>query len=63
MVEVIAFVLKHLREELDRFLHSKEYDITASDMHWAITVPAIWKPAAKQMMREAAYLVCIIAII
>ena len=27
----------------------------AIDIQWVLTVPAIWKPAAKQFMREAAY--------
>ena len=25
------------------------------EIRWVITVPAIWRPAAKQLMREAAY--------
>ena len=29
----------------------------AEDIKWVITVPAMWRPAAKQFMREAAYLV------
>ena len=29
----------------------------AMDIQWVLTVPAIWKPAAKQFMREAAYVV------
>ena len=28
---------------------------TAKDIQWVLTVPAIWSPAAKQFMREAAY--------
>ena len=27
----------------------------SGDVQWVLTVPAIWKPAAKQFMREAAY--------
>ena len=30
-------------------------DFGGSDVQWVLTVPAIWKPAAKQFMREAAY--------
>ena len=29
----------------------------AMDIQWVLTVPAIWKNAAKQFMREAAYMV------
>lgn len=35
----------------------------ALDIQWVLTVPAIWKPAAKQFMREAAYMVNNIEII
>jgi hypothetical protein len=28
--------------------------IRNSDIHWVLTVPAIWNDAAKQFMREAA---------
>ena len=56
-MEVIAFVLKHLRDEMNKYLSLKRCGATATYMDWAITVPAIWKPAAKQVMREAAYLV------
>ena len=28
--------------------------IMKSDVHWVLTVPAIWSDAAKQFMREAA---------
>ena len=27
----------------------------SGEVQWVLTVPAIWKPAAKQFMREAAY--------
>ena len=29
--------------------------LQATDFHWVLTVPAIWKDRGKQMMREAAY--------
>ena len=28
--------------------------LTKDDVHWVVTVPAIWSDAAKQFMREAA---------
>ena len=34
-----------------------------SDVHWVLTVPAIWSDAAKQFMREAAEMVSVISII
>ena len=34
--------------------------ITMNDIHWVLTVPAIWSDAAKQFMREAAIKVSVI---
>ena len=57
-VEVIALVLKYLKENLLNVLTRAGHTANkASDFQWVITVPAIWKPRGKQMMREAAYLV------
>ena len=54
LVEVIAYVLKHLKQRLwDRLKRAPQ--LTTADIHWVITVPAIWKQDGKQMMREAAY--------
>ena len=30
-------------------------NILDEDIRWVLTVPAIWKPSAKQFMRAAAY--------
>ena len=58
MVEVIAFVLKHIKSKLaDELNKLTESTLKTSEMHWVITVPAIWTPDSKQMMREAAYMV------
>ena len=55
LVEAIAFVLKHMKHQLAVELSRAAPRLKASDMHWVITVPAIWKPDGKQLMREAAY--------
>ena len=54
--------IKFLREHLENHLHSKEIigGLQASDVLWVLTVPAIWTDPAKQFMREAANLVCIL---
>ena len=54
-MEVIAYVLKHLKECLRQKLKRAAPDLKPADIHWVITVPAIWKQDGKQMMREAAY--------
>ena len=64
IIEVIAFVLKHLKSNFEDELVTHNIQDTnktrimkASDFTWVITVPAIWDDKGKQMMREAAYTV------
>lgn len=57
LVEVIAFVLKYLKSQLERHLENTISPLKGSDFDWVITVPAIWKARGKRMMREAAYMV------
>ena len=59
LVEVIAFILKHLKEQLEENLARTPTPLIATDFEWVITVPAIWKARGKSMMREAGYMVCI----
>ena len=61
-MEVIAFALSYLKNELKKSLDVQAAGVPGvcvnlEDFHWVITVPAIWTPQAKQMMREAACLV------
>ena len=53
--DVIALFIKHLKDELEKRFQSSNINLTATDFHWVITVPAIWSASRKQMMREAAY--------
>lgn len=57
LVEVIAFIIKALKEELIKKLSMTVRALKTTDFHWVVTVPAIWKARAKRMMREAAYMV------
>ena len=57
IIEVIAFVLKHLKSNFEDELVTHNIQNKASDFTWVITVPAIWDDKGKQMMREAAYTV------
>ena len=57
LVEVIAHMLKYLKDEFIRVLRKSELELKATDFDWVITVPAIWKARGKQMMREAGYMV------
>ena len=58
LVEVIAHILKYLKDELIRQLNASDMHLEATDFDWVITVPAIWRARGKQMMREAGYKVC-----
>ena len=57
LVDVIAQILKHLKNELIKNLLQEPLGprLEATDFDWVITVPAIWRSRGKQMMREAGY--------
>ena len=57
LVEVIAFVLKYLKCQLERHLEITANLLKGADFDWVIAVPAIWKARGKRMMREAGYMV------
>ena len=60
LVDVITYILRYLKTELlDRHLGMGGHAFTATDFDWVVTVPAIWRAGGKQMMREAAYNVCV----
>ncbi|XP_011406944.1 PREDICTED: heat shock 70 kDa protein 12A-like [Amphimedon queenslandica] len=56
LVEVIAFILKYLKNELMKKFSETARPLKTTDFDWVITVPAIWNARGKRMMREAAYL-------
>ena len=57
LVEVIAYILKYLKDSLIKHLAPTVRPLKTTDFDWVITVPAIWDARGKRMMREAAYLV------
>ena len=63
LVEVIAFVLKYLKHKLEEHLSNMQQPLKSDEFDWVITVPAIWKARGKRMMREAAYMVYVYAIL
>ncbi|XP_011404042.1 PREDICTED: heat shock 70 kDa protein 12A-like [Amphimedon queenslandica] len=56
LLEVIAFILKYLSEELQEHLSRTVLPLKKNNFDWVITVPAIWDAQSKRMMREAAFL-------
>ena len=57
LIEVIATVLRHLKEQLEEHLSRTISPLKATEFNWVITVPAIWQNRGRRMMREAGYLV------
>lgn len=51
---VFSISLKYIRDHLFKSLSDKFSEIQKEDIHYVLTVPAIWDDNAKQFMREAA---------
>ena len=56
---VFSHSIRYLKDKAIEIIREVTGDdgYNAMDIQWILTVPAIWKPAAKQFMREAAYMV------
>ncbi|XP_022802762.1 heat shock 70 kDa protein 12A-like isoform X1 [Stylophora pistillata] len=54
---VFAHSMRFLKDRAIEIIRERTGDekYNEKDIRWVITVPAIWRPAAKQFMREAAY--------
>lgn len=54
---MFAHSIKFLKDEAIKVICQLTGDehYNVSDIQWVLTAPAIWTPAAKQFMREAAY--------
>ena len=55
LVEVIAYILRYLKDNFITKLNRAMLDLEVTDFDWVITVPAIWRNRSKQIMREAGY--------
>ncbi|KAL4230331.1 Heat shock 70 kDa protein 12A [Mactra antiquata] len=53
--EVFGAVIKYFKDKLLDFLKRQGTGVENEDIHWVLTVPAIWTDSAKQFMRESAY--------
>lgn len=54
---VFSYALRYFRDTCLKELSDMaiaDHPITAADIQWVITVPAIWRQSAKQFMRHAA---------
>ena len=55
LMEVIAIMLKYLKDQLINHLSRTVTPLKASQFEWVITIPEIWRSRGRHMMREAAY--------
>ncbi|KAH3831105.1 heat shock 70 kDa protein 12A-like [Dreissena polymorpha] len=53
-IDVFGKVIWYLKDHLMKAMKKKN-NVENKDIHWIITVPAIWTDSSKQFMREAAY--------
>lgn len=53
-LDLFAQVIRYLKNHLLSALDTKGTTVNNKDIHWVLTVPAIWTDSAKQFMREAA---------
>ncbi|KAK3602831.1 hypothetical protein CHS0354_026385 [Potamilus streckersoni] len=52
--KIFGAAIKFLKKHLLDTLSTRGTGVAENDIHWVLTVPAIWSDAAKQFMREAA---------
>ena len=52
--KVFSASIKFLKNDLMKISEKRIAELTTKDIHWVLTVPAIWNDSAKQFMREAA---------
>ena len=57
-LKVFQFAIQYLKDHLFKSISDKIKGIQEHDLHYVLTVPAIWEDSAKQFMREAATKVC-----
>ncbi|XP_045203760.2 heat shock 70 kDa protein 12B-like isoform X2 [Mercenaria mercenaria] len=53
-MKVVTECIRYLKDHLIKTCEDKKTGLNTSEMHWVLTVPAIWDDSAKQFMREAA---------
>ncbi|KAL3859668.1 hypothetical protein ACJMK2_009876 [Sinanodonta woodiana] len=53
-IDVFSLSIKCLKNHMTQMLEKRGTGVIDTEIHWVLTVPAIWSDAAKQFMREAA---------
>ena len=62
-MKVFSESIKYLKDHFVETINSRITGLVETDIHWVLTVPAIWKDNAKQFMREAAQQVFLLFVI
>ncbi|KAL3859667.1 hypothetical protein ACJMK2_009875 [Sinanodonta woodiana] len=53
-IDVFSLSIRCLKNHMTEMLKKQGTGVKDTEIHWVLTVPAIWSDAAKQFMREAA---------
>lgn len=53
-LDIFSFAIKYLKERAEEKLSRSLKNVKANDIHYVLTVPAIWNDQAKLFMRRAA---------
>ncbi|KAK3610272.1 hypothetical protein CHS0354_029731 [Potamilus streckersoni] len=53
-IDVFSLSIRSLKEHMTQMLEKQGTGVKDTEIHWVLTVPAIWSDSAKQFMREAA---------
>jgi len=51
---IFSMAIRYLKDHFMENVKRQATGLTLDDIHWVITIPAIWEDTAKQFMREAA---------
>lgn len=61
-VDVISSFIKNMKQKLLIDLVKSDISCNNTDIQWVLTVPAIWNKKSKQIMSQAAEMVCLVQI-
>ena len=53
-MKVVAMSIEYLKNHMMKLIDTRVKGINVSDVHFVLTIPAIWDDSAKQFMTEAA---------
>lgn len=60
--DIFACCIEYIKNKVFVRVEEAVRGLTEEQIHWMITVPAIWNESARQFMREAATKVCLFSL-